>query len=145
MIADSAAYQGGIQPGKWAFDFKDSYFEAGDLIQFFYQAETVGGIVETRPPLPSPTPKTIRCWPLTTSCACLPTSGWSCSSATTAWPRRPTGTRPLRYNGYTAYDTYQTQAPSAGLDNGLAGRASGEDIGSTASSSGIAIRSLPLP
>ncbi|MCB9513081.1 MAG: T9SS type A sorting domain-containing protein [Candidatus Latescibacteria bacterium] len=125
MQADSAVTQGNITLGKYAFDFADNYFEPGDVIEFFYRAEAVDGTISTRPAWAMSTDPALRS---TYVVRCLPTAGASmlfCDDANGAyfwWDEA------FRYNGYTGYDTYLTQAPSSGLENGLGGRAEIGDL-----------------
>lgn len=124
-VTDSAAWQGNPQNGKYAFDLNDEYFEAGDVIEHFYWAEAVDGTTETRPAYALSSDPDLRGYYIV---RCLPTAGVDmlyCNDGrdTSTWWEEG-----FRYNGYTSFDEYQTQAPTSGLQNGLAGRASIEDI-----------------
>ncbi|MCP3974704.1 MAG: T9SS type A sorting domain-containing protein [bacterium] len=125
MVADSAASTSGVVQGKYAFDFNDDYFEPGDIIEFFYRAEANNGEVSLRPRWAMSSNPDLRGAYVV---RCLPTTGSTmllCDDANGAffwWDEA------FRYNGYSGYDTYLTQAPSSGLENGLAGRAEIGDL-----------------
>ncbi len=125
MVADSAATSSGITNGRYAFDFNDDYFEPGDVIEFFYHAEAMSGEESTRPIWAMSSQPELRGRYVV---RCLPTSGAGMlfcddGNGTYFW-----WDEAFRYNGYTGYDTYLTQAPSSGLSNGLSGRAELSDL-----------------
>jgi hypothetical protein len=122
---DFGYYQGNPQPGKYAFDLADNYFTAGDVIHYFFFARADDGFSENRPEWAQSTTLNLRSfW----TQRCLPTAGnlvlfcddWN---GTHFW-----WSEAFQYNGYAGYDTYSTQAPSSGQENGLAGRATEADI-----------------
>ncbi|MCP3975607.1 MAG: T9SS type A sorting domain-containing protein, partial [bacterium] len=125
MVTDSASTTSGIVQGKYAFDFNDDFFEPGDIIEFFYRAEAVTGELSHRPGYAMSSNPDLRSY---YTVRCLPTTG-----ATMLFCDDANGTffwwnEAFRYNGYSGYDTYLTQAPSSGLENGLAGRAEIADL-----------------
>ncbi len=117
----SQAYTNG-QPiaGKFAFDFHEEYFSAGDIIEFFYRAESNGGTIETRPGWAMSSNPDLRSG---YRVRCLPTAGTTMLLCDDHIGVRTWWEEAFRYNGYTLFDIYSTQAPSSGLSNGLAGRA----------------------
>ncbi|MCB1161081.1 T9SS type A sorting domain-containing protein [bacterium] len=125
LLADSASYQGTVSPGSFAFDFNDEYFEAGDVIEFFYRAESGTGIIETRPRYATATNPLLRAY---YTVRCLPTAGVTMLYCEDNIGDKPWWDEAFRYNGYSTYDVYTTQAPSSGLNNGLSGRAEQGDI-----------------
>jgi len=131
MQADSAASQGEVAEGKYAFDFAEDYFEAGDLIEYFFRAEAENGTVSTRPEWAMSSDPDLRS---RYTLRCLPTAGTTMlyvedgRHALHAWEAfryngLPAWEEAFRYNGYSQYDVYVVQAPTSGFDNGLAGRA----------------------
>lgn len=126
-VADSAAYQGTISESRWAFDLNDEFFEPGDVIQHFFRVEAVGSNFQTRPEFAMSSDPELRGYYLI---RCLPTAGNTLLFADDAYARGPwpLWREAFRYNGYVEYDVYSTQGPSSGLQNGLAGRATTDDI-----------------
>ena len=125
MLADSARYQGTTVAGTYAFDFNDAFFEPGDVIEFFYRAESGTGIIETRPRYATATDPSLRAY---YTVRCLPTAGVTMLYCEDNFGDLPWWDEAFRYNGYADYDIYTTQAPSSGLNNGLSGRAEVGDI-----------------
>jgi hypothetical protein len=116
---DSSAYQGTTQPSKYCFDLADDYFEAGDRILYFYRAESNDGVIETRPEFAMATDPDLRGY---YAIRCLPTAGRTMLFVADDEDVLPFWREAFTYNGYANYDIYYTQAPSSGLQNGLAGR-----------------------
>ena len=125
LLADSARYQGPTVAGSYAFDFNDAFFEAGDVIEFFYRAESATGITETRPRFATSTDPGLRAY---YTVRCLPSAGVTMLYCEDNFGDLPWWDEAFRYNGYADYDIYTTQAPSSGLNNGLSGRAEVGDI-----------------
>ncbi len=125
MVADSASTASAVVQGKYAFDFNDDFFEAGDIIEFFYRGESVGGEISLRPAWAMSSDEDLRSYYVV---RCLPTAGatmlfcYDSNGAYFWWYEA------FLYNGYAGYDTYLTQAPGSGLENGLAGRAEIGDL-----------------
>jgi len=125
MQADSATWQGQVEPHRFACDFADDYFAPGDVITYFFRTEAADGTVETMPQAAMASDPAnrehyrVRCLPGAGATLLLVEDG---PGALPAWEIA------FRYNGYTDYDVYTVQAPDAGLQNGLAGRASAADL-----------------
>ena len=132
-VADTAREQGAPDPGAWAFDFADDYFEPGDVIQFYYKATAVEGVTETQPLWAESADPLLR---RRYTVRCLPTAGADLLFVEDGGPRTTDPDQRLltywleafRYNGAYAVDVYTTQAPSSGLNNGLGGRAEPGDL-----------------
>ncbi|MCP4548025.1 MAG: hypothetical protein GY835_16290, partial [bacterium] len=122
--ADSAQNNDVITDGTFAFDLSEEYFQAGDIIRYFYWAEAIDGTTETMPSRALSTDPDLRG---AYRIRCLPTAGVEMlfvnDGGVGAWWYEG-----FRYNGYTVFDEYFVQSPSSGLQNGLAGRASYNDI-----------------
>jgi hypothetical protein len=123
-IADTARNQGTNSPGSWSFDFAEDFFDPGDVIEFYYQATAVDGTMQTRPVWAESTDPDLRTYYVV---RCLPTAGATMLFADDGGVE-PWWVEAFRYNGYEDYDIFYTQAPSSGLNNGLAGRATIDDI-----------------
>ncbi len=124
-IADTARYQGTPSPGSWAFDFAEDYFEAGDVLAFYYKATSGLGTVSTQPLWAESADPLLRS---SYTVRCLPTAGATMLYCDDDLGILPWWEEAFRYNGYEDYDVYATQAPSSGLHNGLGGRAEIGDI-----------------
>ncbi len=125
MLADSAIVNDSSVNGTFAFDFNDDFFEAGDIIELFYRAESNTGIIETRPLRATHADPALRRY---YTVRCLPTAGTTMLFCEDNLGVLPWWNEAFRYNGYSLYDIYSTQAPSSGLHNGLSGRAEVGDI-----------------
>ncbi len=123
--ADLARYQGTPQPGQYAFDLADDYFEPGDVIHYFWSAIADDGYSENHPAWALSSNLDLR-QPLLVRC--LPTSGAEILLVDDGNSALPYWRDAFLYNGYGQIDIYTTQAPDAGFENGLAGRASAVDI-----------------
>ncbi|MCP4545195.1 MAG: T9SS type A sorting domain-containing protein [bacterium] len=122
--ADSAQNNDVITDGTFAFDLNEEFFQAGDIIRYFYWAEAVDGTVETKPKNTLSTNPDLR---TSYILRCLPTAGVEMLFVNDGNVRTP-WSEAFKYNGYTVYDTYYVQAPSSCMGNGLAGRANYDDI-----------------
>ncbi len=125
MLADSAITGGSTVNGTFAFDFNDDFFEAGDVVELFYRGESNTGIIETRPRRATSSDPALRAF---YTVRCLPTAGTTMLFCEDNLGVLPWWDEAFRYNGYSLYDIYTTQAPSSGLHNGLSGRAEVGDI-----------------
>ncbi|MCP4550218.1 MAG: T9SS type A sorting domain-containing protein [bacterium] len=114
----------GIDEGRWGFDLNDEFFEPGDVIEYLYFAEAVDGTTDARPLWAMSSNPDLRGGFLV---RCLPTAGMERlfveDAAVGPWWREG-----FKYSGIVNYDTYTTQAPSSRLANGLAGRATADDL-----------------
>lgn len=124
-IADTARYQNTSSPGSWAFDFAEDYFEAGDIIEFYYKGTAADNVSQCRPLYAESSDPDLRAYYIV---RCLPTAGATMLFCDDGLGVQPWWDEAFRYNGYEGYDIYATQAPSSGLHNGLAGRAEIGDI-----------------
>ncbi len=124
-LADSCRYQGTLNPGAFAFDLADDYFEGGDIIEFYFKATSNGATTETRPGWAESSNPDLRSY---YRVRCLPTAGAEMLFCEDDLGVLPWWEEAFVYNGYTGYDVYSTQAPSSGLHNGLGGRAEIGDI-----------------
>ncbi len=127
VLADTARYQDTISPGSYAFDFADDFFEPGDIIEFYFKATSNNATTETRPGWAESSDADLRSAYIV---RCLPTAGATMLFCDDANGMLPWWREAFRYNGYSGYDIYSTQAPSSGLHNGLAGRAEIGDLNS---------------
>ncbi len=130
-IADTARDQGVPEADQWSFDLADDYFEAGDIIEFYYRAEALDGTVSMRPAWAESSDPDLRRY---YRVGCLPSAGVTMLFVDDAPAlMRPGQENPdgesttweeaFRYNGFNNYDLYITQAPTSGLQNGLGCRA----------------------
>jgi hypothetical protein len=124
-VADTARYQNTQSPGSWVFDLADDYFEAGDVIEFYFKGVAVDATVSTRPLYAENADPNLRAYYVV---RCLPTAGATMLYCDDDLGILPWWEEAFRYNGYEDYDVYATQAPSSGLHNGLGGRAEIGDI-----------------
>ncbi|MBM4116478.1 T9SS type A sorting domain-containing protein [bacterium] len=138
-VADTARYQGAISPHWYAFDFAEDFFMPGDIIQHYYKGIAVDNTVQTRPGSAESSNPELRNYYVV---RCLPTAGATLLFVEDGrlvsgyYQGEPTADQRIagywqeafRYNGYSGYDIYTTQAPSSGLHNGLGGRAEIGDI-----------------
>ncbi len=125
MQADSARVGGVVEPGSFAFDFNDAYFEPGDVIEYFYRAQSQEGAVAAYPLAAlAEDPAQREFWRV----RCLPTAGArilvveDSGEAADAWRLG------LEHTNCPGYDLFTTQAPASGLNNGLGCRASAADL-----------------
>ncbi|MCP4547014.1 MAG: T9SS type A sorting domain-containing protein [bacterium] len=123
--ADSARTNGNWSPGVWAFDFNDEYFLPGDVIQLFYRAESVDGVIETSPRWAMSTSPELRG---VYTARCLPTDGSVMLFVEDHLGVRGFWDEAFQYNGYGNVDIYSVMGCTSGLDNGLAGRAESVDL-----------------
>ncbi len=123
--ADLAYYQGTPPPNKYAFDFADDYFEAGDVIHYFWSAVADDGYGENHPAWALASALEIR---EHFTVRCLPTLGTLLLLVDDGNSALPNWREAFYYNGYDYFDIYAVQAPNDGQENGLAGRASETDI-----------------
>jgi len=70
--------------------------------------------METSRSSPKRIPRIIRSWPPTMSCAACRRAGAELLYCDDGLASQASWDEAFRYNGYTIYDTYQTQAPSSG-------------------------------
>jgi hypothetical protein len=124
-IADTSRYQGTASPGSYAFDFAEDYFEAGDIIEFYYKGIAADNTTQNRPAYAESADPDLRSY---YTVRCLPTTGATMLFCDDGNGVLPWFREAFMYNGYEGYDVYATQAPSSGLSNGLAGRAETGDI-----------------
>ncbi len=125
MQADSARNRGSTRAGKYAFDFDDDYFEAGDIIEFFYRAVAVDGTVSAYPQWALSNDETLRNY---LRLRCLPSAGTRLLYVEDADGPGDAWQRAFRYNHCGEFDIYKTQSPSSGLNNGLGCRATSEHL-----------------
>ena len=132
-IADTARWQGHDSPNNWAFDFAEDYFEPGDVIEFYYRAASDGGATSTHPQWAESADPFLR---IHYTLRCLPTAGVERlfvedGGSTSDFPEywlQTVWREAFVMNGQGEWDVYKTQAPSSGLNNGLAGRAEPGDL-----------------
>ncbi len=130
MQADSARYQGQVlplspSPYRFAFDFNDAYFLPGDIIAFFFRAESVNGTIVTDPPYATSGDPDLREYhPI----RCLPSSAVGLLFVEDDSRHLAYWREAFQYNGYSLYDIFSTQAPSSGQHNGLGAHADLGDL-----------------
>jgi hypothetical protein len=125
--ADYAHYHGEPEAveHQWAFDLSDTYFQPGDVIGYFFESFSADGNHETYPFWAMSSDPAIREF---FTLRCLG-SGYSNMLLVVDGPDVESGWRiALRYNRYSNYDVFVTRAPSSGVSNGLASRATLEDL-----------------
>ncbi|MBC8367226.1 T9SS type A sorting domain-containing protein [bacterium] len=125
--ADWAHVAGNTTPAahKWAFDLNDAYFLPGDIIEYFFEGHAFDGNYSTAPynaKYSNPEDRDSY------FARCLP-SGQSTNLFVSAGRDvEPAWLEGLRYNGFESFDIFTEQAPSSGQNNGLASRATLEDL-----------------
>ncbi len=119
MQADSCTGYGG-NPNWFSFDFSDVYFEPGDIIEFFYRAESENGTVVSLPEWAMSSDPDLR---ETYRVRCLPTAGHGLLMVEDDMDTSTSWQLAFEYNCCTDYDVYSRQAPGSGLHNGLGCRA----------------------
>ncbi|MCP4549205.1 MAG: hypothetical protein GY835_22355, partial [bacterium] len=129
VLADSATKDGIVTDGTFAFDFNDEYFLPGDIIEHFFWGQAIDGSIETRPGWALSTEADLRSAYIV---RCLPTDGVELlfvNDGERGFGRVPRCWREaFQYCGYPVFDQYRVMAPTSGLENGLAGRATYDDI-----------------
>ncbi len=122
---DLGYYQGTPQPAKYAMDLADNYFEAGDVIHYFFHAVADDGYTENFPAWALSSTLDLRNpWTL----RLLPSDGTTILLADDANGTFSWWEEGFQYNGYSNYDIYRTRAPSSGQENGLAGHAVADQL-----------------
>jgi hypothetical protein len=122
MQADSCTGYGG-HPEFFSFDFNDEYFEPGDIIEYFYRAESQNGTVVTLPEWALSSDPDLR---ETYRVRCLPTAGHSLLLVEDNMDTSTSWRLAFEYNCCGDYDVFSRQASGADLNNSLGCRA---DIG----------------
>ncbi len=126
MRADYAKIGGEIPAtDRFAFDFHDEYFEAGDVIEYFYRAQSDGLYIETMPEYATSSDPSLRSY---YRVRCLPSSGNNMLFVEDDADLLPYWLEAFTYNGYSLFDVYSTQSPGSGMHNGLASRAEASNL-----------------
>jgi len=122
MQADSAAVGGVVtDEDLFAFDLADDFFEPGDIVEYFFRAEAAGGGFHTEPNYAMSADPALRKYHIL---RCLPTPGATLLFVEDDEGMLPPWSEAFHFSGYCEpYDVYTTRRPSAGQNNGLAGRA----------------------
>lgn len=119
------AGNGSPQPHEWAFDLNDAYFLPGDVIEYFFEGYAENGSYSTAPynaKYSNPEDRDsywARCLPLGSSSILFVAAGHDVE---------PYWREALGYTGFWETEFYTKQAPSSGQNNGLASRATLEDL-----------------
>ncbi len=126
-VADFAHYGGNSIPieNTWAFDLNDEFFLPGDELEYFFEGYSVGGNSDFIPDYAESDDPALQNF---YTVRCLPTG-----NSTLLYVQDDVGLlgywrEAFDYNGITDYDFFYTQAPSSGQSNGLASRASLDDL-----------------